>query len=110
MAAMDVDAGGGGEARPSEKELFSAAESCDASALASLTPADLSLRNEDGRSLVHVAAAAGHPQVVLALLEAGGGAAASVLNAKDEEGWAPIHSVASTGNAQIVEILLERGT
>ena len=62
MAAMDVDAGGGGEARPSEKELFSAAESCDASALASLTPADLSLRNEDGRSLVHVAAAAGHPQ------------------------------------------------
>ena len=62
MAAMDVDASGGGEARPSEKELFSAAESCDASALASLTPADLSLRNEDGRSLVHVAAAAGHPQ------------------------------------------------
>ncbi|RLN17029.1 26S proteasome non-ATPase regulatory subunit 10 [Panicum miliaceum] len=100
MAAMDVDAGGGGEGRPSEKELFSAAESGDASALASLTPADLSLRNEDGRSLVHV---------VLALLEAGGGAAASVLNAKDEEGWAPIHSVASTGNAQIVEILLERG-
>ena len=48
--------------------------------------------------------------MVLALLEAGGGAAASVLNAKDEEGWAPIHSVASTGNAQIVEILLERGT
>ena len=47
---------------------------------------------------------------MLALLEAGGGAAASVLNAKDEEGWAPIHSVASTGNAQIVEILLERGT
>ena len=62
MAAMDVDAGGGGEGRPSAKELFSAAESCDASALASLTPADLSLRNEDGRSLVHVAAAAGHPQ------------------------------------------------
>ena len=48
--------------------------------------------------------------MVLALLEAAGAAAASVLNAKDEEGWAPIHSAASTGNAQIVEILLERGT
>jgi 26S proteasome non-ATPase regulatory subunit 10 len=48
--------------------------------------------------------------VVLALVEAGGDAAASVLNAKDEEGWAPIHSVASAGNAQIMDILLERGT
>lgn len=48
--------------------------------------------------------------MVLALVEAGGDAAASVLNAKDEEGWAPIHSVASAGNAQIMDILLERGT
>ncbi|RLN40065.1 26S proteasome non-ATPase regulatory subunit 10 [Panicum miliaceum] len=120
MAAMDVDAGSGGEGRPSEKDLFSAAESGDASALASLTPADLSLRNKDSRSLVHVAAAAGHPQArkedfhslesdMLGLGFDGGDAAAGVLNAKDEEGWAPIHSVASTGNAQIVEILLERG-
>ncbi|KAF8709832.1 hypothetical protein HU200_029545 [Digitaria exilis] len=116
-AAMDVDASGGGERRPSEKELFRAAESGDASAFASLTPADLSLRNEDSRSLLHVAAAAGRPQarkedfhfVVLALLEAGGEAAASLLNAKDEEGWAPIHSAASTGNAQIIDILLKRG-
>nr|CAB3493161.1 unnamed protein product [Digitaria exilis] len=99
-AAMDVDASGGGERRLSEKELFRAAESGDASAFASLTPADLSLRNEDSRSLLHV---------VLALVEAGGEAAASLLNAKDEEGWAPIHSAASTGNAQIIDILLERG-
>ena len=61
-AAMDVDRAGGGERRPSEKELFRAAESGDAAAFASLAPADLSLRNEDGRSLLHVAAAAGHPQ------------------------------------------------
>jgi hypothetical protein len=61
-AAMDVDEAGGEERRPSEKELFRAAESGDAAAFASLAPADLSLRNEDGRSLLHVAAAAGHPQ------------------------------------------------
>ena len=61
-AAMDVDRAGGGERRPSEKELFRAAESGDAAAFASLSPASLSLRNEDGRSLLHVAAAAGHPQ------------------------------------------------
>ncbi|CAL4919178.1 unnamed protein product [Urochloa decumbens] len=107
-AAMDVDAAAGGEKRLSEKELFSAAESGDASVFAFLAPAALSLRNEDSRSLLHVAATAGHPQVVLALVEAGGDAVASVLNAKDEEGWAPIHSVASTGNAQIMDILLER--
>jgi len=109
-AAMDVDRAGGGERRPSEKELFRAAESGDAAAFASLAPADLSLRNEDGRSLLHVAAAAGHPQVVLALAQCGGDAAANVLNAKDEEGWAPIHSAASSGNSQIIDILLERGT
>jgi 26S proteasome non-ATPase regulatory subunit 10 len=63
-AEMDVDAAAGGESRPSEKELFGAAESGDVSAFASLTAADLSLRNEDGRSLVHVAATAGHAQVV----------------------------------------------
>jgi 26S proteasome non-ATPase regulatory subunit 10 len=61
-AAMDVDRAGGGERRPSEKELFRAAESGEAAAFSSLATADLSLRNEDGRSLLHVAAAAGHPQ------------------------------------------------
>ncbi|KAJ1254179.1 hypothetical protein BS78_K109000 [Paspalum vaginatum] len=87
-AAMEVDAAAGGERRPSEKELFRAAESGEASAFASLTPADLSLRNEDGRSLLHVATAAGNSQVVHALAGSGGEAVASVLNAKDEEGWA----------------------
>ncbi|KAI5009516.1 hypothetical protein ZWY2020_011653 [Hordeum vulgare] len=58
-AAMEVDAVG---EKPSEKEIFLATESGAASVFASLAPADLatalSLRNEDGRSLVHVAAAA----------------------------------------------------
>ncbi|KAF7067764.1 hypothetical protein CFC21_073607, partial [Triticum aestivum] len=51
-AAMEVDAGG---EKPSEKELFLAAESGAAGVFSSLAPADLaaalSLRNEDGRSL-----------------------------------------------------------
>ncbi|KAM0881259.1 hypothetical protein ACQ4PT_033053 [Festuca glaucescens] len=98
---MEVDAG---EEKPSEKELFLAAESGDADAFSSLAPADLaaalSLRNEDGRSLLHV---------VTALLAAGDQAAASAVNGKDEEGWAPIHSVASSGNAKIIEILLDQG-
>ncbi|KAM0881262.1 hypothetical protein ACQ4PT_033053 [Festuca glaucescens] len=101
-AAMEVDAG---EEKPSEKELFLAAESGDADAFSSLAPADLaaalSLRNEDGRSLLHV---------VTALLAAGDQAAASAVNGKDEEGWAPIHSVASSGNAKIIEILLDQAS
>ena len=65
-AAMEVDAG---EEKPSEKDLFRAAESGDADAFSSLAPADLaaalSLRNEDGRSLLHVAAASGHPKATV---------------------------------------------
>jgi 26S proteasome non-ATPase regulatory subunit 10 len=67
-AAMEVDAGA---EKPSEKELFLAAESGDADAFSALAPADLaaalSLRNEDGRSLLHVAAASGHPKAATLL-------------------------------------------
>ncbi|KAI4972776.1 hypothetical protein ZWY2020_003701 [Hordeum vulgare] len=61
--AMEVDAG---EEKPLEKELFLAAESGATNVFASLAPTDLaaalSLRNEDGRSLIHIAAASGHPK------------------------------------------------
>lgn len=64
--AMEVDALAGGGERPSDKELFLAAESGDAAPFSSRDPASLaaalSLRNEDGRSLLHVAAASGHPK------------------------------------------------
>ncbi|KAI4991198.1 hypothetical protein ZWY2020_039569 [Hordeum vulgare] len=53
--------------KPSEKELFLATESGAASVFTSLAPAELaaalSVRNEDGRSLIHVATASDHPKV-----------------------------------------------
>ncbi|KAI5005791.1 hypothetical protein ZWY2020_033034 [Hordeum vulgare] len=62
-AAMEVDVDG---EKPSKKDLFLVAESGAASVFASVAPADLvvalSLRNEDDRSLIHVAAASGHPK------------------------------------------------
>ncbi|KAG8061056.1 hypothetical protein GUJ93_ZPchr0003g18622 [Zizania palustris] len=113
-AAMDVDGAAAGGERPSEKELFQAAETGDAAAFSTLAPADLaaalSLRNEDGRSLLHVAAAFGHAKVVTALAAVGGDAVTSVVNGQDEEGWAPIHSTASSGNSEIISILLDQGT
>lgn len=50
-----------------DDDLFRAAESGDASVFRSLSSVQmaklLSLRNEDGRSLLHVAASSGHPEV-----------------------------------------------
>lgn len=50
-----------------EKDLFKAAEEGDSSLFEALSPQTLSkalsLRNEDARSLLHVAASSGHSQV-----------------------------------------------
>ncbi|XP_042409928.1 26S proteasome non-ATPase regulatory subunit 10-like [Zingiber officinale] len=102
--AMEIDF-------PKPEDLFRAAENGDFSLFTSLSAETLgwarSLRNEDGRSLIHVAASAGRSQVVDVL--SAGDPSATGVNSKDEEGWAPIHSAASIGNAEIVEILLSRG-
>lgn len=59
---MEVDS-------PKAEELFRAAEAGDSQAFRSLSGDDLqrarSLRNEDGRSLLHVAASFGHAEVCL---------------------------------------------
>ncbi|KDO83088.1 hypothetical protein CISIN_1g026440mg [Citrus sinensis] len=94
-----------------DKDLFKAAETGDSSTFKSLSKQQLlkslSLRNDDDRTLLHVAASCGHPEVVEILLSVD--ESANVVNAVDEEGWAPIHSAASIGNVTIVEMLLSKG-
>ncbi|XP_075104124.1 uncharacterized protein LOC107778106 isoform X1 [Nicotiana tabacum] len=94
-----------------DKDLFKAAESGDSSLFESLTEEQLlkalSLRNEDVRSLLHVAVSSAHAQVVKILAAAD--PSASGINSGDEEGWVPLHSATSSGNVEIVEILLSRG-
>ncbi|KAI9124788.1 hypothetical protein K1719_004115 [Acacia pycnantha] len=92
-------------------DLFKAAENGDVATFQSLSPENLSkalsLRNEDERSLLHVAASSGHTQVVKILASAVG--STKVINSADEEGWAPIHAAASIGNLEIVDKLLDKG-
>ncbi|GFP87318.1 26S proteasome non-ATPase regulatory subunit 10 [Phtheirospermum japonicum] len=104
---MEID--GNQASQPKDKDLFKAAESGDISFFKSLSEEQLlkasSLRNEDGRSLLHVAVSSSQTEVVEILSAAG----SSVVNSSDEEGWAPLHSAASSGNLKILEILLNRG-
>ncbi|ONK64805.1 uncharacterized protein A4U43_C07F30130 [Asparagus officinalis] len=97
---------------PKPKELFKSAEKGDASLFKSLTGDQLnnvrSLRNDDGRSLLHVAAASGQSEVVRIISDVD--PSVSGINSKDEEGWAPIHSAASCGHEEIVEILIEKAS
>lgn len=62
---MDIDP----PSQIEDKDLFKAAETGDSSAFKSLPPELLSkalaLQNEDGRSVLHVAASSGHPEVIL---------------------------------------------
>ncbi|XP_028556267.1 26S proteasome non-ATPase regulatory subunit 10 isoform X3 [Dendrobium catenatum] len=100
--AMEIDA-------PKKEDLFKAAESGNASFFRNLSEDELrhalSLINEDGRSLLHVAASAGRIEVVSFL--AAVSPASGIVNSTDEDGWAPLHSAASCGNGEIVNILLE---
>lgn len=93
------------------------------------------LRNEDGRSLLHVASASGHARVILlgrfllhcgfsrsykpsdlvpvkqivSLLADGADPAETGVNACDEEGWTPLISAVSSGRGAAVEALLRAG-
>ena len=68
---MEVDPPKSEQQDIKENDLFKAAENGDSSTFESLSPEKLSkalsLRNEDGRSLLHVAASSGHSQVFLQL-------------------------------------------
>ncbi|CAI5460391.1 unnamed protein product [Closterium sp. Yama58-4] len=97
-----------------EAALWRAVEAGDEAHLASLTAAQLAaaraLRNDDGRSAIHVAAAAGHAgsasssgraAVVEVLLQAGADATAA-----NTGGRAALHYAASKGHVAIVHSLL----
>lgn len=96
-----------------DEDLFRAAESGDSEVFEKLSRDEVelnrarSIRNEDARSLLHVAAAAGHHQVVRIL--AGLDPSVSNVNNGDEEGWTPLHSAVSSGHANVVEALLQAG-
>ncbi|KAJ1389823.1 Ankyrin repeat [Sesbania bispinosa] len=101
-----------------EKDLFKAAEEGNSSIFEAVSPQTLSkalsLRNEDARSLLHVAASSGHSQLWLGIYQVvkillSADASAGVINSADEEGWAPLHSAASIGSLEIVEALLSKG-
>ncbi|XP_031097114.1 26S proteasome non-ATPase regulatory subunit 10-like [Ipomoea triloba] len=107
--AMDIDS-----TKPTQikdKDLFKAAESGNSELFKSLSDDQLlkalALRNEDDRSLLHVAVSSAHTEVVKILAAAD--SSISGINSGDEEGWVPLHSAASSGNIEIVEILLSRG-
>ncbi|KAI8528536.1 hypothetical protein RHMOL_Rhmol12G0156100 [Rhododendron molle] len=101
----------GEQAVVKDEDLFKAAENGDSSIFEALSHQQLlkslSLRNEDRRSLLHVAASSSRSAVVKILSAAD--PSVSGINSPDEEGWVPLHSAASIGNVEIVEILLSRG-
>ncbi|VFQ92247.1 unnamed protein product [Cuscuta campestris] len=107
--AMEIDSATPPQIK--EDDLFKAAESGDSELFKSLSEDQLrkalALRNEDDRSLLHVAVSYGHAEVVNVLSAAE--SSINGINCGDEEGWVPLHSAASSGNAEILEILLSRG-
>ncbi|KAL2906676.1 E3 ubiquitin-protein ligase MIB2 [Bienertia sinuspersici] len=67
----------------------------------------ISLRNSWGRSLLHVAAAMGHLDVVEILVEAD--SLKEMINGKDNSGWAPIHLASYNGYIDIIDVLVANG-
>ncbi|KAL3684402.1 hypothetical protein R1sor_002424 [Riccia sorocarpa] len=107
-----VDAGAVHSKLPQDEAIWEAAEKGDRSFFDELTEPQilraLSLRNEDGRSILHVAASNGQTEVVK-LLSHGVDPSATGVNACDDEGWTPLQSASSGGKAAVVEALLAAG-
>ena len=80
----------------------------------------LGWRDDDDRSLVHVAAAVGNVAAIQFLVGRSSSSSqpgsdsneqrvdiSKVLNAKDEGGWTALLSAAAAGHAQVVQVLIE---
>jgi 26S proteasome non-ATPase regulatory subunit 10 len=63
-------------------------------------------RDEDGRTLLHSAAAQGHLPLVQLLATAGAG---KVVNKQDDAGWSPLHSASAAGHGAVAQALLALG-
>ena len=73
-------------------------------ALLDRDPAQVNVRDEGGRTPLHLAARGTSAAVLALLVERG-----ADVNALDGNGIAPLHSLASRGNADGVRLLLDRG-
>ncbi|KAK4358032.1 hypothetical protein RND71_023642 [Anisodus tanguticus] len=100
-------------AQMEEKDLFKAAESGDSSLFKSLTEEQLlkslSLRNEDARSLLHVAVSYGHTQIKTIDVIRSEVYLGRLVNSNAEDGWACRHSKAAIGGLLIVDAYLVAG-
>ncbi|KAL2652574.1 hypothetical protein R1flu_020702 [Riccia fluitans] len=107
-----VDAGQIHFKQPQDEAIWEGAEKGNRSFFDELTEPQilkaLTLRNEDGRSILHVASSNGHFEVVK-LLSHGVDPAVSGVNACDDEGWTPLQSASSGGKGAVVEALLAAG-
>lgn len=90
-------------------ELGLAAREGDIAAFQSLDHATLqflaTVRDEDGRTLLHTVCASGSSDILTILLDAGHHVA---INLSDEDGWTPLHSAASAGHEKIVKMLISQ--
>jgi ankyrin repeat protein len=67
--------------------------------------ADIAARAQRGETpLLYAVRPEGHPETVVALLEAGADA-----NAADDRGMTPLHGAAMTGNVRVARLLIDRG-
>ncbi|XP_016393497.1 protein phosphatase 1 regulatory subunit 16A-like [Sinocyclocheilus rhinocerous] len=66
--------------------------------------ADLNVKDEQGATLLHIAAANGYVSVGELLLEH-----RISLNDRDADGWTPLHAAACWGQIQMVELLVANG-
>lgn len=77
-----------------EHPAFAAAESGDVEFFKNLPAEELQAltrkRNEDGRTVVHLAAAAGNREILELLLKSLGGGAKDIIDTSDDEGWTPL--------------------